>query len=217
MWLTRWYGIAAIVVGGIMLIVGVRSFLWEPFHIPSGSMRPTLEVGDHVLVAKYAYGYSRHSLPLSLPLIPGRIFFTEPERGDVVIFKRPSDHVTFIRRVVGFPGERIQMRGGILHIDGKPVQREPAGTVDDMLGYVETLPNGQRHSILEKSDDGPMDNTGVFTVPDGHYFGLGDNRDSSLDSRFQKGGFIPMENLVGRFELIYWNEEERKLKLFESE
>ena len=109
------------------------------------------------------------------------------------------------------------MRGGILHIDGQPVQREAAGTLDGMVRYLEILPEGRQYAIFEKSDDGPADNTPVFAVPEGQYFGLGDNRDSSLDSRYQRGGFIPGENLVGRFELIYWNEEEGKLKLFESE
>ena len=197
------------------IAIAVRTGAYEPFSIPSGSMIPTLLVGDYLFVSKFSYGYSRHSIPFSLPLVPGRIMFREPVRGDVAVFKKPTDNKTdYIKRIIGLPGDRIQVTGGILNINGKPVKRERAddfinrgqsGYVRRMTRYVETLPNGRKHFILEETDLGPADNTGVYTVPEGHFFAMGDNRDNSQDSRFPNVGFIPAVNLVGRAEMLFFS------------
>ncbi len=201
----------------ILIAVVIRTVAYEPFNIPSSSMVPTLLIGDYLFVSKYSYGYSRHSLPFSLPLIPGRIMVTEPERGDVAVFKLPTDNSTdYIKRIIGLPGDDIQVRGGVLHINGKPVERERVGDYVDyshpgnvrrVVRYIETLPNGKDHYILEADgDQGFADNTPVFHVPEGHYFAMGDNRDNSQDSRFQnKVGFIPLENMVGRAEFLFFS------------
>lgn len=199
----------------VLIAIGVRTFAYEPFNIPSGSMVPTLLVGDYLFVSKLSYGYSRHSLPFSLPLIPGRVMFEAPERGDVAVFKLPSDGRTdYIKRIVGMPGDTLQVRGGVLHINGTALKRERLGeyVYQDTRGiyhntvrYRETLPNGRQHEIIEESDSYPRaDNTPIFTVPEGHYFGMGDNRDNSSDSRFGVG-FIPKENLVGRADVIFFS------------
>ncbi|HEY9567041.1 MAG TPA: signal peptidase I [Thalassobaculum sp.] len=198
---------------GIALVI--RTFAYEPFNIPSGSMIPTLLVGDYLFVSKMSYGYSRHSLPFSLPLIPGRVLYSAPERGDVVVFKLPSDNKTdYIKRIIGLPGDTIQVVGGILHINGEAVKRRQVenfrdedryGRPADVKQYVETLPNGVEHRILEISDDQPNDDTGVYRVPEGHFFAMGDNRDNSVDSRFARVGFIPKDNLVGRAEVIFYS------------
>ncbi len=198
----------------MIIALVVRTVAFEPFSIPSGSMLPTLLVGDYLFVSKYSYGYSRYSLPFGLPLIPGRIFFSEPKRGDVAVFKLPSDNKTdYIKRIVGLPGDRIQVLGGILHVNGTPVQRQPIenyerrvryGNTVRFTQYIETLPNGRRHRIIEESDQRRLDNTGEYIVPAGHYFAMGDNRDNSLDSRVLNGvGFVPARNLVGRAEFIF--------------
>ena len=203
---------------GIALIV--RTLAYEPFNIPSGSMIPTLLVGDFLFVSKFSYGYSRHSLPFSLPLIPGRILMTEPERGDVVVFKvKKLDengrvvYIDFIKRLVGLPGDEIQVVHGILHINGAPVQRErvadfvvraSASMIRRTPQYTEILPNNRRHSILEETDEGPYDMTPVYKVPEGHFFMMGDNRDNSADSRADIG-FVPKENLVGRAEFLFFS------------
>ncbi len=205
-------------IWAVVIATFVRTLGWEPFNIPSGSMKPTLLVGDYLFVSKYSYGYSRHSLPWSLPILDGRILASPPERGDVVVFKLPSDNETdYIKRIIGLPGDRIQVLGGILHINDKAVQREKQ---DVALGnnsygmpvratqYVETLPNGRQHLIWEESDSARLDNTAVFHVPPGHYFAMGDNRDNSLDSREQSSvGFIPDENLVGRAGIIFFSHD----------
>ncbi len=203
----------------ILIAVGIalfiRTFAYEPFNIPSGSMIPTLLVGDYLFVSKFSYGYSRHSLPLSLPLIPGRVLYSEPKRGDVVVFKLPTDNTTdYIKRIMGLPGDTIQVKDGIVYINGEPVKRRKIedyrdedryGRPADVKQYIETLPNGVEHRILEISDDQPNDNTGVYRVPEGHFFAMGDNRDNSVDSRFSRVGFIPRENLVGRAEVIFYS------------
>ena len=198
-----------------LIAIGVRTFAFEPFNIPSGSMIPTLLVGDYLFVSKFSYGYSKHSLPFSLPLIPGRILYTPPERGDVVVFKLPSDNRTdYIKRIMGLPGDRIQVVNGIVNINGEPVKRRQIEDYEeeDRFGrriplrqYIETLPNGVEHKILEISDDQSNDNTAVYTVPEGHFFAMGDNRDNSVDSRFALVGPIPRENLVGRADLIFYS------------
>lgn len=203
-----------VIVYAVLIALGIRTVAFEPFNIPSGSMIPTLLVGDYLFVSKYSYGYSRYSLPLGLPLFEGRIFFSPPERGDVAVFKLPRDPNTdYIKRVIGLPGDRIQVIGGVLYINGVPVQRRriedylPAeGKGLPIAQYVETLPNGQAHRIIEESDIGSFDNTEEYLVPEGHYFMMGDNRDNSLDSRFAQGvGFVPTENLVGRAEILFYS------------
>lgn len=203
-----------------LIAVGIRTVAFEPFNIPSGSMIPTLLVGDYLFVSKYAYGYSRASLPFSPSLFSGRIFGSLPARGDVAVFKLPRDGVTdYIKRIVGLPGDRIQVRNGLLFVNGQPVRREPAGpyVVEGdgpritVKRYRETLPASpgaqpRTHDILEASDDGPFDNTAEFLVPPGHVFAMGDNRDNSLDSRATGAvGFVPVENLVGRAEFLFFS------------
>lgn len=212
------------IVYAVLIAVAVRTFLFEPFSIPSGSMIPTLLVGDYLFVSKYSYGFSRYSLPLGLPLFSGRVLASPPERGDVVVFKLPTDNSTdYIKRVIGLPGDRVQLRSGILYINDQPVRRRPKGKY--VLGngsasstfqlYEETLPNGRAHQIIEVSDNGPFDNTGVYTVPAGHFFLMGDNRDSSRDSRFlAEVGYVPFENLIGKAQFIFFSVDGQALKFW---
>ena len=204
------------IIIAILIALGIRTVAYEPFNIPSGSMIPTLLIGDYLFVSKFSYGYSRYSLPFGLPLIPGRIFFDEPERGDVMVFKLPADNRTdYIKRIIGLPGDKVQLKDSILHINGKPVKREKTddyisrdefGNYSRVPRYLETLPNGRKHYILEVTQDTIFDNTPVYTVPQGHYFAMGDNRDRSKDSRFLNDvGFIPRENLVGRAEFLFFS------------
>lgn len=210
--------IKTIVYAGLIAI-GIRTVAFEPFNIPSGSMIPSLLVGDYLFVSKYSYGYSRHSMPFSPNLFSGRIFGSLPERGDVAVFKLPRDNSTdYIKRIIGLPGDRVQVRSGVLHLNGQPVRREFLGnfTVEGegprmvVRQFREILPpqpgvTPHIHNILEMSDDQPFDNTTEFVVPQGHVFAMGDNRDNSLDSRSTAVGFIPIENLVGRAEFIFFS------------
>jgi signal peptidase I len=197
----------------VLIALVVRTLFFEPFNIPSGSMKPTLLVGDYLFTSKYAYGYSKHSLPFSPPLFGGRVLEDLPERGDVVVFKLPSDGRTdYIKRVVGLPGDRVQMRDGVLYINDEAVRRERVGSfVDEGEGgrelarYVETLPNGRQYEVLDMIPNGPYDTTRVFEVPEDHLFVMGDNRDNSMDSRTRFVGFVPVENLVGRAEVIFFS------------
>ena len=214
---------ARTVIFAVVIAFFIRVFAYEPFNIPSGSMIPTLLVGDYLFVSKFSYGYSRYSLPWGLPLIDDRILADPPKRGDVVVFKLPTDnHTDYIKRVIGLPGDDIQVTRGILHINGKIVPRrklganvvvKESGHVQQVTEYVETLPNGVAHRIFEVSDDyGGADTTKVFSVPPGHYFMMGDNRDNSSDSRFGVG-FVPFRNLVGRAEFLFFSHE-NSAKLF---
>jgi signal peptidase I len=208
-----------------LIALAIRTLLFEPFNIPSGSMIPTLLVGDYLFVSKYSYGYSKHSLPFSIPLFPGRVFSQDPQRGDVVVFKLPSDERTdYIKRIVGLPGDRIQVKGGILNINGEPVQRERIedyvvrdenGNTTREKQYRETLPNGRSYNILEIGDNEPADNTGVYVVPPDHFFAMGNNRDNSRDSRFAGVSYIPRENLVGRAEFLFFSIDGAFLKFWE--
>ena len=199
-----------------LIAVGIRTVAFEPFNIPSGSMIPTLLIGDYLFVSKYSYGYSRYSIPFAPNLFNGRVFGRLPDRGDVAVFKLPRDNQTdYIKRIVGLPGDRIQMKSGQLYINGTLVPRQAAGDyTDDEQGartiarlYVETLPNGVKHDILKMYEEGGLNSTPEFKVPDGHVFAMGDNRDNSSDSRDPNGGvgFVPVENLVGRAEFIFFS------------
>lgn len=208
-------------VYALLVALSVRTLAYQPFNIPSESMVPTLLKGDFLFVSKFSYGYSRHSLPFGIPLFEGRIFASDPERGDVVVFQLPADlSQTYIKRLIGLPGDTVRVENGILHINDEPVSRELVGaqqansdTPAARLAqrYLETLPNGVTHDILEVSDTRPRsDNTRSYRVPDGHFFMMGDNRDNSTDSRFPQVGFIPEENLVGRAEFIWFSLEDAR-------
>ena len=214
------------VVYALLIAVAFRTILFQPFWIPSGSMKSTLLCGDYLFISKYTYGYSQASCPSVFgvnmcPFLSGRVFAREPERGDVIVFKHPRSGEDYIKRLVGLPGETIQVIGGVLHIDGKPVSMQQDGTFldparDNCVGsrgmrdqllerWTETLPGGVSHTILNTGNGFPFDDTAPFSVPAGHYFMMGDNRDNSLDSRdMSRGGvgFVPFENLIGRAEII---------------
>jgi signal peptidase I len=206
----------AMAVAAIIALL-IRSFLFEPFNIPSGSMFPTLLVGDYLFVEKYSYGYSRYSFPGDFIPFEGRIMESQPKRGDVIVFRQPKHpEIDYIKRLIGLPGDKIQMKEGRLYINGKIVPRDFQGTEnfkdEDAFNvynkYIETLPNGVKHYIYEISDEGPLDNTDEYVVPDDMYFAMGDNRDASLDSRVQdQVGFVPAENLVGRAAFIFYSTE----------
>jgi signal peptidase I len=210
--------VAVISLSLIFSPVLFRTLLFQPFDIPARSMVPTLLEGDYLFVSKYAYGYTHYSLPFSPRVFPGRIFGWAPARGDVVVFRLPKDDsVDYIKRVVGLPGDRIQMKQGLLYINGTAVVRERlADLVEwDSCGldsgartkrWRETLPNNVSYETLDCVDNGFYDNTNVYTVPDGHFFMLGDNRDNSTDSRVLSAvGYVPLENIVGRAGLIFYS------------
>jgi signal peptidase I len=201
----------SVIIQALLLAVVVRTLLFQPFTIPSGSMLPNLLVGDYLFVSKYTYGYSRYSLPFAPALFSGRVWEGEPKRGDIVVFKLPSNpNVDYIKRLIGMPGDRIQVLNGVLHINGQPVTRESAGVWTPENGgpeiqvFIETLPNGASYRTLDLSPRSQGDNTDVFEVPPRHYFMMGDNRDNSLDSRFDVG-YVPEENLVGPARIIFFS------------
>ncbi len=200
----------------LLIALVIRALFFQPFSIPSGSMLSTLLIGDYLFVSKYTYGYSKHSLPFSPPIFSGRILGSEPDRGDVAVFKLPTDGRTdYIKRVIGLPGDTVQMRDGQLFINGEGIPRERvedfveedrSGNIRRVARYRETLPSGKSYLTLDTVRGGRGDNTGVFNVPAGHYFMMGDNRDDSQDSRFAGAvGFVPFENFVGRAEFIFYS------------
>ena len=222
------------IIFAIILAVTVRSFAYEPFNIPSGSMKSNLLVGDYLFVSKYTYGYSRYSFPFGLPLFSGRIFASEPKRGDVVVFRfPPNPRVDYIKRLIGLPGDRVQVKEGFVYINGKKMERKliddfsdiENNHVDVIPRFVEMLPEGKVIMILKENapdlssnkldeieEYNRANNTPEYIVPEGKYFMMGDNRDNSKDSRFDVG-FVPAENLVGRAELI-WFSTDGSVKLF---
>ena len=197
-----------------LLLAGlVRSFLFEPFHIPSSSMKQNLLIGDYLFVAKYSYGYSRYSFPFGFDLFEGRFWEkNKPQRGDIAVFRLPSDpNINYIKRIIGLPGDQIQMREGKVFINDTGVKKISDGifSEDDaeikieIRQFLETLPEGKIVKTLDQ-DNTPQDNTGIYEVPANHYFMMGDNRDNSQDSRFLEFvGYVPEENLVGRATMIF--------------
>ena len=207
-----------LIVFCVLLPLALRSFLYAPFNIPSGSMKPTLLIGDYVFVSKFAYGYSKFSLPFSPPSIQGRIM-TEghmPHRGDVVVFRLPTDDsIDYVKRLIGLPGDHIRVENGEVILNGTKIPRKPiANFIDEdangnsisIPAYIETLPNGVSYTVLDQLPNGPLDNTPEYIVPAGHYFMMGDNRDNSQDSRvLGVVGYVPAENLVGHAEIVFFS------------
>jgi signal peptidase I len=209
------------VVYALLIAAVIRVLLFQPFTIPSASMEPNLQHGDYIIVSKYSYGYSRYSTsPLTIPFVHGRLFDRTPKRGDIVVFKLPRDgHTDYIKRLIGLPGDRIQLKGGVVWLNGKPIPREimpsttevsPYGFAHEVQHYRETLPSGRSYTVADIRPDGDVDDTGVYVVPAKHYFMMGDNRDNSQDSRYPEAigvGYVPAENLVGRANIILlsWN------------
>jgi signal peptidase I len=222
------------IVYALLLAGVIRTLFFQPFWIPSGSMKPTLLIGDFLFVNKMAYGYSRYSCPFSIGPIDGRLLARDPKRGDVVVFKHPTNGTDYIKRLIGLPGDQVQVIDGILYINGEVLPQEPAGSFaevnepqgpmrsmprcmnrpvaagEDCLAevFVETLPGGPSHEILN-IESGFGDTTPVFTVPEGEFFFMGDNRDNSMDSRFPRAaggvGFVPFENLIGRADRVIFS------------
>lgn len=207
--------VKTIFIAGLIALT-IRSLAYEPFSIPSGSMIPSLLINDFLFVSKSSYGYSRYSFPLGIFPIEGRISAVQPERGDVIVFRKPhNENIDYIKRLIGLPGDRIQMKKGRLYINNKLVERDyigdykahmPDGSYVTHKRYKETLPNGVTHDIIERSDNGPLDNTELYEIPDNHYFMMGDNRDGSQDSRvMEEVGYVPFENLVGNAQRIFFS------------
>ena len=229
-----------------LLIAGVfRTLFFQPFFIPSGSMKDTLLIGDFLFVNKMAYGYSQYSCPFgACTFIEGRWLGSEPEQGDVIVFRHPVSGVDFIKRVIGLPGDRIQVQDGVVYINGEAAPQEPAGEfvepfeqqgaqqntpycANGAVGFgadcikdrfTETLPNGESHSILNIRDGAELDNTPEFVVPEGHVFVMGDNRDNSIDSRRSQRalgvGMVPMENILGRADRVIFSSAGQRMVFF---
>jgi signal peptidase I len=208
-----------VIVSALVIALVIRTLLFQPFSIPTGSMEATLLVGDYLFVSTYTYGYTHYALPFSPRIFSGRIFGSEPKRGDVVVFRLPSDDsIDYIKRVIGLPGDRIQMIDGVLHINGVAVKHERAEDfIDNDEGpepvhvkrWRETLPDGVTYYTLDRVENSEYDNTRLYVVPPGHFFMMGDNRDNSADSRIPPArggvGYVPFENIIGRAEIIFFS------------
>lgn len=204
------------VIWALGIAIVLRTFLFQPFHIPSGSMLPGLMKGDYIITTKYSLGYGKYAAaPLPFPRKKGRLLERQPERGDVIVFRPEGDDKNFIKRLVGLPGDQMQVKKGRLFINGVAANTEMVGeeTYSNQFGndaiaeaWRETFENGEGHIVFDTQKNNPLDNTSVFTVPSNHYFMMGDNRDNSFDSRVPviKGGagFIPTENLMGKAEFV---------------
>lgn len=213
-WLVEF--VKTVVYAGIFVLL-FHSMLYKPFNIPTPSMVPSLLVGDYLFVSKFTYGYSRYSFPFGLPLFEGRFLSGEPKQGDVVVFRPPHDTgEDWIKRVIGVPGDKVQVVEGIVSVNGQEAQvqfqqeykwRDEHGGYHDSQLYIETLPGGVEHQILKTKEfgAGPLDDTQEFEVPEDHFFVMGDNRDHSDDSRGSRLGMVPSENIVGRAELIFFS------------
>jgi len=209
-----WLEVVKTIVYALLIAGVIRSFLFQPFNIPSGSMEDTLLIGDYLFVSKSTYGFSRYSFPFGLIPFEGRFaVMSEPQRGDIVVFKFPPDNSTdYIKRLIGLPGDRVQMKEGVLYINDVAVPKEKIDDYVEMVGgetrnvprYRETLPNGVSYEVLDRDPQGNLDNTQVFVVPEGHYFMMGDNRDNSADSRVDVG-YVPFENFVGKAQIIFFS------------
>jgi signal peptidase I len=203
-----------VIVEALIIALLFRTFLYQPFSIPTASMQQTLMIGDYFLANKWSWGFGKYSFPIALPF-NGRIMGSEPKRGDVAVFRNEITSEDYIKRVIGLPGDRIQMKAGRLYINGTMVERELVGTAKDTDSYMttvevnvytETLPNGVKHTIQEISDNEALDNTAEYVVPSGHYFMMGDNRDRSADSRvLGQVGYVPWDNLIGKAELRFFS------------
>ena len=214
-----WYeGWSFILIFCLLLPLALRSFFYAPFHIPSGSMKPTLLIGDYIFVSKFAYGYSRYSLPFGPDVMEGRVFTKNhtPKRGDVVVFRLPTDpSVDYVKRLIGLPGDRIQVKDSELYLNGQKVahkklpdfiDEDAEGNRTAIPAFRETLPGGVSYTVLNQLESGPLDNTPEYVVPPKHYFMMGDNRDNSQDSRvLSMVGYVPEENLVGHAEIIFFS------------
>jgi len=213
-----------VVCEALVIATLFRSCAFDNFHVPSGSMKPTLLVGDKLTISKYTYGYSKYSFPFALIPFNGRFFEKEPQRGDVIVFKLPSDGKTnYVKRLIGLPGDRIKMTSGVLFINGEEVKKEKIEDFEDTLEngdkvtvsqYIETLPNGVKHTTLDYYDGSFQDTTEEYIVPEDCYFFMGDNRDSSQDSRFPQVGFVHKEYILGKVRLIIISSPETLLNPF---
>lgn len=206
----------------------IRSFCYEPFHIPSSSMYPNLMIGDYIFVSKFSYGYSRYSFPFGLKLFSGRIFETLPERGDVAVFRSPVENGKeyIVKRIIGLPGDKIQVISGEVYINDQKVKKDYVTSFYDkdaalprvsvIKKFVEQLPEGKVINVLDQIDDLPQDNTGIYQVPEDSYFMMGDNRDNSGDSRFlTQMGYVPKENIIGKATVIFFSAKDSLLKFWQ--
>ena len=201
----------------LIIAIVIRSLLIQPFYIPSSSMEPSLLVGDRLFVTKYSYGYSKHSFPFSPPIFKGRLFSSEPKRGDVVVFKTPADDRTdYVKRIIGLPGDKLQFIDSNLYLNDVEILKSKISENDkiycgdrkiDVFTFEEILPNGKRYkSVYSKTF--PFQNSDVFNVPENHFFFLGDNRDCSKDSRFLTSvGYVNKDNLVGKVQFIFFSSD----------